>query len=139
MTPHPRISPLFPPTPLPLPHPAASLSLTRRGAEAGAGTGAAPAGALLVHDELVDGVVLYEDGGLAVLHPDAQVVVLGLDLLHVLALDGEGVAAVPDHQVRLLFRRLFYGLLDQLFLHACDSSLCDGRLRTSRQIGRAHV
>src|ERR687893_1730695 len=82
------------------------------GAEAGANAGAALAGPLLVHDELVDHVVLDKDRGLAVLHAYAQVVVLGLNLLDVAVLDGEGVAAVPDHQVRSLFGRLVYGLLD---------------------------
>ena len=42
------------------------------GAEAGAGARSAPTGALLVHDELVYGVVLDEDGGLAVLRAREQ-------------------------------------------------------------------
>src|SRR5918997_2541166 len=81
--------------------PTARAVLAGDGAEAGAGAGGALAGPLLVHDELVDRVVLDKDGRLAVLHRDAQVVVPGLYLLDVAVLDGEGVAAVPNHQVRL--------------------------------------
>src|SRR5918997_1309583 len=105
--------------------------LARRGAEAGAGARAALAGALLVHHELVDRVVLDKDGSLAVLHRDAQVVVADLDLFHVVVLDGEGIAVVPDHQVRVLLGRLVYGLLDQLSFHAQNSSLRCERLGTS--------
>src|SRR4028119_794116 len=68
-------------------------ALTRWGAEAGAGAGAALAGPLLVDDELVDRVVRDKDGGLALLHADAQAVGLGLDVLPGAVLNGKGVAA----------------------------------------------
>src|SRR5215210_4186659 len=85
--------------------------LATRSAEPGADAGAY--GAVLLEDELVDVVVFDVDDSPAVLHHDAQVVIVGLYLLHVLGLYGEGVAAVPDNEVRPFVLRLVYDFLDQ--------------------------
>src|ERR687897_1971196 len=97
------------------------IALATRGAESGADAGAD--GAVPLDDELVDVVVPDVDDGLAVLHLDAQVVVVGLYLLHVVGLHGKGVAPVPDHEAGPFVSRLVYDLLDQLPFHLFASSL----------------
>ena len=44
-------------------------------------------------------------------------VVVGLYLSDVVGFNGEGVAAVPDHQVRLFGFRFVYDFLDELLFH----------------------
>src|ERR671910_300119 len=97
------------------------IALATRGAESGADAGAD--GAVPLDDELVDVVVPHVDDGLAVLHLDAQVVVVRLYLLHVVGLYGEGVAPVPDHEARPFVPRLVYDFLDQLPFHLPASCL----------------
>src|ERR671919_407579 len=97
------------------------IALATRGAESGANAGAD--GAVPLDDQLVDVVVLDIDDGLAVLHLDAQVVVVGLYLFHVVGLYGKGIAPVPDHEARPFVSRLVYDLLDQLPFHLAASCL----------------
>src|SRR5688500_17673788 len=97
------------------------IALATRGAEAGADAGAY--GAVPLDDELVDVLVFDVDDGLAILHFDAQVIVVGLYLLHVVGLYGKGVAPVPDHEARPIVSGLVYYLLDQLPFHLFASCL----------------
>src|SRR5215212_8185729 len=98
-----------------------TVGLASCGAEPGADAGTD--GAVPLDDELVDVIVLHVDDGLAVLHLDAQVVVVGLYLLYVVGLYGEGVAPVPDDEARPFVSRLVYDLLDQLPFHQSASCL----------------